>query len=171
MRRHRVRLASSLALGLLLAGCQTAPAPMADPDGPALAAQVYQFKSVELRIPSEFTGTSCDGQPLTGSGYVSLNYHFLLDAQGQSHVEGIVIWSGIKGQDASGTRYTGNGTSQSINEFSAGAANVVNGTYHFNFISAGAAGNPVVYADFHTTITPDGEIATTFDNFRTECRG
>lgn len=61
--------------------------------------------------------------------------------------------------------------SHSTNEFSEGAADVVSGTYHFNFISRGPEENPVVHADYHTTITPDGEVSTTFDNFRTECRG
>lgn len=171
MRKPSVPLVSSLALGALLAGCQTSPMATADDARPALAAQVYHNRYVEQRIPSEFTGTGCDGQPLIGSGYVTINDHFLLDAQGQFHINSTVIWSGIKAQAPSGTIYTGNGTSHSVNEFSEGAADVVSGTYHFNFISRGPAENPVVHVDYHTTITPDGETSTTFDNFRTECRG
>lgn len=162
---------SSLALGTLIAGCQTPPT-SSEPDvRPALSAQVYHNRYVEQRIPSEFTGTGCDGQPLFGTGYVTLNHHFLQDAQGQFHLNSTVIWSGIRAEDPSGTQYTGNGTSHSVNEFIAGTATVVSGTYHFHFISRGGTENSVVHVDYHTTITPDGEVATTFDNFRIECRG
>jgi hypothetical protein len=41
---------------------------------------------------------------------------------------------------------------------------------HFDLVSKGRAPNEVAEANFHITITPDGDVATFHDSFRIDCQ-
>jgi hypothetical protein len=44
-------------------------------------------------------------------------------------------------------------------------------TEHYNLIAKGSAPNARLLADFHITITPNGDVTSFHDNFRIECQG
>jgi len=73
-----------------------------------------------------------------------------------------------KGTDpATGTDYVVNQTENLELNLAAGGEDT--SMLHFNLISRGSAPNEVLQANLHTTITPNGEITSSVDNFSIKC--
>ena len=154
-----------LSAALLLAACDTPTAPRTPATAETLSAQVIRNVHFESQA---FAINDCNGDFIQ----VDAKFHILtavtFDAAGGYHV---TLHDNISGKGtnlATGAEYVI--SQEDNNQYTVGnGADEQSIFVHFNMIGKGAVPNEVLQANFHITITPDGDVSSFHDHFMIKC--
>jgi hypothetical protein len=113
----------------------------------------------------------CSGDLVVLEGSLHASFHLTIDAAGTVHLHTHVNARALVGFAlGSGARYRSTGTWSSQETFSPPLARSFTFVTNQRLIGTGAAADATVHQNVHVTLSADGEIRTSVDNFRFECR-
>jgi hypothetical protein len=120
-------------------------------------------------VPIDFIATACNGETVIISGESHVVVHSTSNPNHNTLKTHIQFH--LSGTSASGTEYVANETVDSIENSSAGGAQVLNSVGQLHLISQGGGDNLVVRTTIHTTVNANGEITALSFEFTTDCNG
>jgi len=116
-----------------------------------------------------FLPDNCNGGEIAGTGTFHDVFALTFDAAGGIHVKFHENFHGTGSDPVTGVNYV---AVDAINqEFNAKAGFESTFTLHYNLIAKGKAPNALLAADFHITVTPNGDVTSFHDHFRLVCQG
>ena len=115
-----------------------------------------------------FLPNNCNGDLITGTGTFHDLFALTGDGAGGVHVKFHDDFHGKGSDPVSGVDYIGADASNS--EFNAQVGFESTSTLHYNLIAKGNAPNVTLAADFHITMTPNGDVTSFHDHFRLVCQ-
>jgi hypothetical protein len=142
---------------------------------PARAASPVTQETVAVQsVFGASVGDPCSGASIAWTGTVHLVGAMTTDAAGGAVFLAHVNFDGVQGTDPTGTRYTVVLTSNDTVVFAPSSpnlpsANVETHVIRLEIISHGSAPNASVDLVGHYTITPDGQVAVSFEKVDAGC--
>jgi hypothetical protein len=144
------------------AACEAPTAPTVPTSGPNAA--VLQNDRTET---AAFAFNNCSGEVIAGTATFHDVFAITTTPSGTFHLK---VHENASFEGSSGT--TEYVASQEINETeNLAAGEEITEVIHFNLVSKGSAPNEVLQESFHITITPDGDVTSSHDNFFIKCTG
>jgi hypothetical protein len=113
---------------------------------------------------------ACNGEDVLLTGFFHIVAHPTNDAAGGSHVAFNLNYDNVHGIGlTTGAKYEFRGEHHSIENLNAGNNYTASNSADFRLIGQGPDNNEVGTFEYHLTVTPDGNITASFENFRTVC--
>jgi hypothetical protein len=154
---------------MALAACDTPTGPTTRLNPTKLGSPNAAVVLNERIETTAFAVSTCSGEPIVGE----VDFHEVIGitdaSSGNFHLKEHLNINGQGTAPTSGTDYTISETINIEENLAAGAEETE--TEHLNLISKGSAPNEVVQFVFHITVTPDGDVTSTVDNFFIKCTG
>lgn len=114
---------------------------------------------------------SCAGDLVVLDGNVHVRFHLTIDETDNGHFETHSNAQGVSGVAlGSGATYRATGASTPQQTFSTPLPRTFTFVTNQRLVGQGAAGDLIVHQNVHVSFAPNGEIRTSVDNFRLECR-
>jgi hypothetical protein len=114
-----------------------------------------------------FAPNNCNGDVIMMQAKWHIISAATFDGAGGAHLKFHINVQGQGTEPVSGTIYVANETINDELNLSFGVEET--SPVHYNLIAKGTAPNQVLEADFHITITPNGDVTSYHNNFRIMC--
>jgi hypothetical protein len=124
---------------------------------------------IDETIPAE---NPCTGEVIVFTVRAHLLLHTTADANSGTHHVVHAHGQRVFGVSDTGTRYVGKiVATTSDQDNGSNPQNAFSDRFHFHVVSQGGSDNFVLEVRMHVTVTANGEVSATFNEFRAECRG
>lgn len=155
-----------LGVAAIAIACDSPTSPRAPLKVPTTTSAAVQFNDRFETVTSVFA--FCNDGFITVTAKIHDLFAVTLDAAGGFHLVIHHNFQGVGSNPVTGVNYVATRSENFVVNTAAGFEQTF--TVHYNLIAKGRAPNQVLQADFHITITPNGDISSFHNNFRLMCQ-